>query len=154
MFSGSLGQGCTYDGLNPRIAQGLEYLAGQDLEHLAEGKYPIDGQKLWLLVVNYNTKPYEEAFFEGHEHLAEVHLALDGEEQVYWAPKEEMEQDPEDEEQRAHDKYYYTGQPAGQLCLKGGRFAGFLPEDIHMTKVMTDQPRPIRKAVLKIQLEG
>ena len=154
MFSGSVKQKSEYGRLNERIALGLEYLAKQDLGALGPGKYTIDGQRVWLLVVDYDTKPYDEAFFEGHLHLAEVHMALEGEELVYWAPKPEMTQVPETQEQRAHDKYYFTGQPAGQLCLSRDRFICFLPEDIHMTKVMTERPRSIRKAVLKVQMDS
>lgn len=153
MITDSLKNWSLYRGVGERMAAGLEYLASREIGTYQDGRYPILGDQLWLLVVTYETKPYEEAFFEGHEGMAEVHLVLEGEERVYWGPKSQMQRDPVTEEQRAKNKYNYTGVPAGNTILRGDQFACFLPEDIHMTKVLVQEPQTVRKAVLKVSLE-
>lgn len=152
MIADSLKNYEQYKGACEGLDKGLAYVATHDISSYADGKYEIDGGKVWLLLVTYDTKPYEEAFFEGHSHLTEVHMMLSGEEKVYWAPIGQMKMDPASEENVTKDKYIYRGIPTGEELLSGDRFVCFFHDDIHMTKVMANKATTIRKAVIKIQM--
>ena len=50
-----------YNGLSPRLKKGLEYIATTDFSKIPAGKYELEGELIYVMVNEYNTKPSENA---------------------------------------------------------------------------------------------
>ncbi len=69
-------------GLGEAIKACFAYVESHDLASLDAGRYPIDGERLFVNVVEYETAPCEERFWEAHRAYLDVHVVLEGQEQI------------------------------------------------------------------------
>ena len=56
-----------YFNLSPGIRLALEYLARTDLGALGEGRHDVDGDRVFALVSDYDTRCSSETFWEAHQ---------------------------------------------------------------------------------------
>lgn len=56
-----------YQSVNERIAKGFEFLHNTDLDAIPSGKHDIDGDTIFALVQEYQTKPLAECKLESHK---------------------------------------------------------------------------------------
>lgn len=80
-----------YKGLLRNLDTAIDYLEGRDLGKLEPGRYPIDGEKVIVLVQAYETKKPETADYECHRRYIDIQFALSGEEVCYAVPLSELE---------------------------------------------------------------
>ena len=133
---------------NERFAQGFEYLSSLDPAQ-EEGKYPIDGENLFCMVQNYETKPPEGQEFEAHRQYADIQILLAGEESILWAPRSSLSvSEPYTEDAELY--HLVTG--GTEIVLKPGLFSVFLPEDAHAPCLAHGSPAMVKKAVVKVKL--
>jgi YhcH/YjgK/YiaL family protein len=140
----------TYYKLSPRIEAGLRFLQRSDLQTLPVGTMELDGERLFALIQEYPTKRPEETFWETHKKYIDVQYIVSGAEVMRFAPRQSMQLKEEYNPQR--DIFVWTGD-GQQLVLSAGCFVIFHPHDVHMGGLLIDQPRPIRKIVLKLAVE-
>ncbi|TLS66730.1 DUF386 domain-containing protein [Mariprofundus erugo] len=136
-----------YQGLGDGVSKALEFLVSHDLEALSIGKHEIDGQCVYALVSEYETKPADSSFFERHELYVDVQYVVRGEESIGYAPlQDQVVVKPYHEE---HDYALHSGN-ASFVNLCGGMFAIFFPGDLHMPGI-SDVPGSVRKIVVKVK---
>ncbi len=139
----------SYTSLHPRFARVLDFVQRQPLEQLPEGKHEIDGQNLFVIVAEYETKLVEDCIFEAHRKYIDVQVMLRGEERMGFAPLSRGEAEPYQEER---DLTIVRGN-SDFLLLSEGYFTIFFPQDAHIPGVMDQQqPNKVRKAIFKIAL--
>lgn len=138
-----------YRGLGPNFARAFDFLAGPEWRSLPDGRHEIDGQRLIALPQSYTTRPREKGRWEAHRRYADIQLIVRGREMMGFAPLDQLAvEQPYDP---ATDCLFLTGQ--GQLLtVAEGEFAVFLPQDAHMPCLAIDEPQPIAKIVLKVEL--
>lgn len=129
----------------------LEYAASHDLKALDSGTYQIDGDRVFVNVVEYTTTTPENRFWEAHKKYLDVHLMLDGIEQIdvnfIWnmAVKEFVEED---------DFLPMQGDKKFSVVLEPGDFLVCYPCDGHRTAVAAKEKVKIKKAIFKIAIEN
>ncbi len=64
------------------VQEALDWAAGHDLAALPCGQHAIDGDRLFVNVVEYETKQPEERFWEAHKAYLDVHVTISGREQI------------------------------------------------------------------------
>ena len=69
-----------YRPLSPRIAAALDFLHDVDLACLAEGRYDIDGDRIFALVQSYVTVPSAEGSWEAHRRYLDLQHVVQGRE--------------------------------------------------------------------------
>ncbi len=138
-----------YTALGPRIARGLEFLAGTDLEALEAGKHELDGKKLFVLVSDYVTKPQSEGRWEAHRHYLDLQYMVTGVERMGVAPATYLR---ETEYQADRDIVWLEGS-GDFLTFAAGQFMLLGPGDAHMPGIAVNHPVKGRKIVVKIALE-
>ena len=74
-----------YAGISERIKKALNYIQNTDFIKLETGKYDIDGENIYALVNEYETKDAKESFLEGHRNYIDVQFIIDGAEQIGYA---------------------------------------------------------------------
>lgn len=117
-----------------------------------DGKYEIDGDKLYAAVMTYQTRSAEEAKFEAHQKYIDIQLLLDGREFMDISIGEKLSVDTaySDEKDVAFFKSpkYFTS-----VLLEPGRFAVLYPDDIHRPCRKIENPEQVRKMVIKVRTD-
>ena len=141
-----------YNNLGQRIAIGLALLNEESVRDAAPGKYEVEGENLFYIVDEYETKPVEEGRFEIHRKYLDIQYIISGEERIGVAPLEGLiEETPYDGKQ---DLAFYKYEPAmSKLVLKQGMFAIFWPNEPHMPGRSIDKAGTVKKIVIKVRME-
>ncbi|MNZ89744.1 Toxin-antitoxin biofilm protein TabA [compost metagenome] len=148
MIVGSL-QSLSYTSSHAVISKALQelikILEGSDLP---VGRIEIQGDQLYVNIMAYQTKSFEEQVAEKHEEYIDIHYVIEGYETIGWSP---MRADliPTQPYDQDSDFALYEPQPDELMIqMKPGLFAVFFPDDIHRPGMgdMTD----VKKAVIKI----
>ena len=136
----------SYRGLAPRVLAGLEALRDTDFAALADGDYPLDGDKLYMKVMTLSTKAVNDRP-EAHKRYIDIQYVLEGEERIGVAALDDM--DCEVEANPAGDIWFYRG-TTSELPLSGSRFVVLFPQDAHAPCIAVGEPKTIRKVVVKV----
>jgi YhcH/YjgK/YiaL family protein len=144
-----LTQSSRYTSLHTGLAEAFRFLARADLTTLPEGRYPIDGTRIYALVQEYQTKPLADGFLEAHRNYLDVQFIVCGEEWIGYAPlTDQAVQTPYD---AARDIAFYQG--GCSPCRMGpGMFAIFFPADAHLPARTVTTPGRVRKVVVKVSV--
>lgn len=141
-----LSQHAPYTSIHPGFAAGFEFLRRPDLATLAAGRYAIDGERIYAIVQDYETKPWGEGFLEVHRRYTDIQYIVSGEEFIGYAPLEK--QPVKERYDEATDIAFLYG-PSDPTLMRSGMFAIFFPHDAHMPARTTSVPSAVRKVVVK-----
>lgn len=137
-----------YKPINPNFYQVFDFIKNNDLQNIELGKHIIDGDKVFVMILEYNTQDVSECKSETHKKYIDIQYMISGEENVgITSLHNEVPTTPYNEN---GDFMFYTLDNLPQLPLKENHFAIFFPDDIHKTMIETDRPKPLRKAVFKV----
>ena len=67
-----------YGGLGRKIAIGLALLNEDSVRQAAPGKYAVEGEELFYVVDEYETKPVEEGRLEIHRKYMDIQYIVSG----------------------------------------------------------------------------
>lgn len=139
-----------YKGLSEDIYLGLKFLkeATPDIEN---GVHEIS-PRVKAIVSEYKTKEVNEYGFEAHKQYIDIQYLLKGIEMICCLPVEQLkETKPYSEE---NDAAFYTANTNSiELTLGNGYFAIFYPQDGHMPQLCVDEPKDVKKMVVKVRIE-
>lgn len=138
-----------YFSLGKGFETGFRFLLEKDLLSLAEGRYDIDGEDIFLLISNYDTKDPEEKKPEAHRRYADIQYMVSGKEQIGYAHLEDQKITAEYDTRK--DIIFYD-EVSFYFKLPKGKFAIFLPDDIHMPGIIDGEIMQVKKAVVKVKL--
>lgn len=137
--------------LQPAIQECFAYLQSHNLAAYEKGSYPIDGKRIFVNVAEYQTTSPQERFWEAHREYLDLHVALQGREQIDLGFVWKMQQGAYVEKD---DFLPLEGEKNGSVILEPGDFLVCYPEDAHRTAVAAGQAEDIKKAIFKIHIEG
>lgn len=139
----------TYKGLSLDIYSGLLFLQ-QATPDLAPGTYQIS-PRVKAIVSEYETKVKNEVGYEAHRKNIDIQYLLKGEERVACLSLEKLKETKPYSEEK--DAVFFTAsvQPI-EMTLGGGYFAIFFPQDGHMLQLSVDEPKMVKKVVVKVEI--
>jgi YhcH/YjgK/YiaL family protein len=137
-----------YAKLGSNIGPALEYLRTTDFSRLENGRHEIDGEEMFLLLSDYETKDPAECKIEAHRKYADVQCMIKGTEQIGYAPFDGRPSITVYDEN--NDYILYEGR-VSYIDFHEGMFAIFFPKDLHMPGVGEANSR-VRKAVVKVKI--
>ncbi|GAB4369760.1 MAG: YhcH/YjgK/YiaL family protein [Spirochaetales bacterium] len=141
-----------YYGLIPDLNKTLKYLATEKdvIKALPEGKHPIDGDRVIIQVMTYDTKDLAQARFEAHRKYIDIQFVLDGKEACYARSLEGLEAaEPFNDEK---DVGFFRGEGGAFLPLEPGVFTVFFPWDAHKPSCDWEGKHKVRKVVVKVKV--
>ncbi len=138
-----------YRSLSERLKKGLEFLEEIDFDTIEPGRYNIEGDEVYAMVQEYETKTPENAKIEAHERYIDIQYVVKGEETMGYALLED--QDIKTPYNAEKDVVFFNAEYS-KILLKEGMFGIFFPTDIHAPGLMTDAPKPVKKVVVKVLL--
>ena len=118
-----------YKGLHPNLDKAIDWLNSHTLDALENGKTIIDGENVFVNVMDADLRDADGAAFEYHRRY---------------------EQGEFDEE---NDFGLRTGPEHCGMTLGEGRFAVFFPGELHKPSCKTPGCDHVRKAVVKILMK-
>jgi biofilm protein TabA len=133
--------------LGSRVGEALEYLATTDFSKIPDGKYELDGQRLFAHVQRYRPKAIGEIVWESHRNYIDVQYMAEGAERMGYAmlsdlPPVKEAYDPQ------RDVVFYDAQ--GELfTISQGSFVVFTPHDVHAPALAVEYPNAVGE-VLKV----
>ena len=150
MIFGNINHEKTYSNLDKDLLTCFEYAKNNELVSFEKGSYEIDGKDIFVNIVEYDTCEKEDRFWEAHKNYLDLHLMLDGKEQIDVNFIGNMEQKDFVEKD---DFLPLEGDKNGHVILEKGDFLICYPNDGHRTAVKIEKPEKIKKAIFKIIIE-
>lgn len=135
--------------LEEKIRECFNYAAANELINYEKGSHPIDGDRLFVNIVEYETTSPDNRFWEAHRDYLDLHLMLRGPEQIDLNFIDNMVQGefvPKD------DFLPLEGEPNSHVVLTDDDFLVCYPVDGHRTAVAVNGPAAIKKAIFKIKI--
>jgi len=149
MIIDTLANAGLYGGMNSRLAAAFDYLRKNDFNPLADGRYDLDGDRLFALVQRYDSKPRDRGKWEAHRKYIDVQYIVQGIERMGYANVKRLKvTQPYDEK---GDCELFDG-PGDFLTCPAGAFMVFAPADAHMPGLAVTKPEPVIKVVVKVKI--
>jgi len=151
MIFGNLEFANRYDFLNEKLQRCFSYIQENDLRTFENGVYHIDGDDIFVNVVEYTTTTIENRFWETHRTYVDIHVMLTGTEEIALNFLQNMtEKQPYSEKE---DMLLLEGSKNSSVCLKENDFLICFPEDAHCTGIQVSEPQKLKKAIFKIKVD-
>lgn len=138
----------TYVSISGGLAKGLWLLQETDFSALEQGKYTVDGDELYFMVQNYQSRPENETA-EAHRKYIDIQYMVSGEELIGIGGLSDMTEEVEANPEK--DYWLYHG-PMTKIRLNEGYFAVMFPQDAHAPGIAVNEPSPVKKIVVKVQI--
>lgn len=138
-----------YKSIHPGVKKALNYIKNTNFNDLPMGKHEIEGNDLFVIFKEYQTKQVDGNLLESHLKYIDVQYIVDGVEQM--GVTMHTGQEPE-KEYDAVDDYVLFDEPYDVITVTKGMFAIFFPDDIHMPDITTGVPSQVKKAVIKVKI--
>lgn len=135
-----------YQGKCKNLDTAIAYLRSHDLAALPLGRSEVDGEAVFINVMETALRPAEGAAFEYHRSYADLQVNITGAERWGWASEAALQGDYDPKS----DVGFSTGPEHAVGVLGGGRFVLFEPGEHHKPSCETDTCKTVRKAVVKI----
>jgi len=131
----------------------LMYLANTNFNSIPDGRYPIQGDDIYVTIKETVTKDKNEAKPEVHRRYVDVQYIIVGIEKIGYA-RDNGKNDIYADMLKEKDLLLYKDlENESELILVPGCFAVFFPEDAHRAACRYKDITKIRKAVVKINIE-
>jgi YhcH/YjgK/YiaL family protein len=123
------------------------FIRSSDLQTMAPGKYPIDGDNAWAIISQGPTKALDSVKWESHRKYIDLHEVISGRERIGVASidKATVTEPFTDKSDNAHyqaEGTFYTAGP--------GTFFLFFPHDLHRPGIAAEGSPTDKKLVIKI----
>jgi YhcH/YjgK/YiaL family protein len=140
-----------YHAIGPRFAAGLKWLERFSPD-MADGRYDLDGDRVFALVQSYETEVAAAKKYESHRLHADIQFVASGNEVIYYAPVAALRSLTNYNENGDYLLYRDPSSAATPLALTPGSFAIFFPQDGHKPGCIAGARGHVKKAVIKIRL--
>jgi YhcH/YjgK/YiaL family protein len=119
-----------------------------------DGRYTIDGEDIFAIVMSYHTSAPELAVFESHQKYVDIQTVITGGEGFECAFRDELNViTPYD---AAKDAAFYERTSGGQTCVDvfPGTFVMLYPHDAHIAGLIVGEgSQLVKKVVVKVKVE-
>lgn len=138
-----------YYSVNQRFKTALEFLEGNDLDALKEGRYEIDSDNVFAIVAEYNTKIKDVSGWEAHKKYIDIQYVVKGREFIGYNNIDSMMKKTEYDNQK--DILFFNGD-GDFVKLEEGMFGIYFPEDVHMPAISCAEGDKVKKVVIKVKI--
>lgn len=133
---------------NKNYRKALEFIANTDLNALENGKHPIDGDNLFVNIVDSQLKTPEQARLEVHNVYIDIQVPLSKAESYGVKPRTETT-GPEGDFNTEKDILFYTDKNWQTITVDKGQPITFDPDTAHAPLIGEGT---IHKAIFKVKV--
>lgn len=127
------------------------FLKNNDLNKIARGKYPIDGDNVFASVTIDSSKNFDKTNWESHRKYIDLQYVINGEELIGVYPVSKATVTREYDEKRESANYSADGK---LYSATPGTFFLFFPSDAHRPNITPGGNKVVKKIVIKIKYTG
>ncbi len=149
MILDSISNAELYYSVSPRLAKAFEYIQSTDLESLEEGRYAIDGDDIFVNIVERDLKKAEDAKLEVHNNYIDIQIVVSGDDEGFGYLERCKLQKPAAEFNTVKDIQLFDDVPQTIYYIRPGQFTLVMPEDAHAPLIGSGR---VKKAVVKVKL--
>lgn len=135
--------------LNPKLQSKLNFLKETDFSKYPVGRHEMDGES-YFVVIEYETKPVEDCFWEAHQKYLDIQYYLEGTEKM--AVDHIDRQKVKEQYNEEKDMTIYEGEVDSVVTMNPGDVAVLFPEDSHMPSIIAKEKQKVRKIVIKAKI--
>ena len=136
-------------GMHKNFRTAFDYLLRTDFTHVANGKYPLDGENVFAIVNRYETQSAEELKWEAHRKYIDIQFVASGDEQIGIVEIGKMTTATEYDETK--DVQFFSGE--GEFFALGEKmFAIIFPHEVHKPGIAVDGTSQVLKVVIKVRV--
>ncbi|MFR9602907.1 MAG: YhcH/YjgK/YiaL family protein [Rikenellaceae bacterium] len=147
MILDSLKNASLYYGVCPRMEKAFELLSQIDLSTLELGKHLLDGEEIFVNVLERDLKEVADAKVEVHNLYADIQILVEGENEGFgWIERKDLTQ-PKSEFDTAKDVQLFDDAYQTIYDLRKGQFTILMPEDGHAPMIGKGK---VKKAIVKV----
>ena len=136
-----------YASLSPAIAEAFDFLRHNDITSLADGRYQIRGEEIFMTVSSADLRSKESALLEVHDNYIDIQIVLSGRETFGWAERSALGS-ARSEFDKQKDILFFDDEPTLYFTLGAGEFAVFFPTDAHAPLIGQGRGR---KCIIKVK---
>lgn len=148
MIIDNLSNSNIYSHLSERIARAFQYLKVNDFYMITPGKYEIDGDNVFAIVAEYQTRDESEGKPESHKKYIDVQFVVKGSELIGYATLGDQEIISDYNEE--NDITFYKSETSF-VRIDEGMFAIFFPDDVHLPGIKVNEKSFLKKVVVKVK---
>ena len=132
---------------NPNYARALEYIRNTDLNSLESGKHLIDGDNLFVNIVDSKMKTPEEARLEVHDRYIDIQVPLSKAESFGVKPRSACTE-PDGEFNAEKDILFYKDKDWETVTVEAGKAVTFDTDTAHAPLIGEGT---VHKAIFKVK---
>ncbi len=137
-----------------RMEKAVNFLLNEDLGKLTPGRIPIDGENVYVKVMDYETIPFEELKYEAHKKYIDIHYVISGKEAIWCVDTAKMEQtDSYNLEKDVFHGIAKNPEDLSKVVLSCGDLGIMYPTDAHAPKGIAGHSMIVHKIVVKVGLD-
>jgi YhcH/YjgK/YiaL family protein len=141
-----------YTGLSDGLKKAFEILADRTLSSKEDGRYDVDGDKLYYIIQHYTTKPIERDKLEAHRKYIDIQVVISGGELLAYASIEGLAvAQPYSEDKDI--AFYHAPDKVSMVTLRPGVFCILFPQDGHIPCCQLNGPSDVHKVVIKVKID-
>ncbi|NSW90390.1 MAG: YhcH/YjgK/YiaL family protein [Firmicutes bacterium] len=138
-----------YYGISKKIETALKFLLNNDFSKMEPGKHEINGEEIYMMVSNYDTKTIDQGIWEAHRKYIDIQYVFEGSEYIGYANINSLKVTREYDEK---GDYLLLEGKGDLLKVEKGTFMVLFPEDAHMPCIAVDRPGKVKKIVIKVKV--
>lgn len=138
-----------YLSINTRLSTAFEYILANDFAKFEPGRYDVDGNEIYVMVSDYQTKNISECKWEAHRKYLDIQLVVKGTENFGYANIDALKTIQEYSEDK--DCTLFEGE-GDFLKLEKDTFVIAFPQDAHMPGITDGVPANVKKVVVKVKV--
>ena len=139
-----------YYNLGSRIKTALKYIEETDFDKIKAGKYEIDGENIFVIINDYETKNRQNCKLEGHQKYIDLQFIAKGSELMGYA---NLNNQKTSTKYNTEDDYAFFEGEASYTKVDENMFAIFFPSDLHLPGIYENKPSKVKKIVVKIKIK-
>ena len=136
----------------PRLEQFMHFFNNNDFEDFAAGKIKLDGDDLFVNIIDLKGKDEKSLPFEAHKDYIDIQIPLTADEQMGWKAQEDC-QNVTAEYDEGKDVELYKEKATTMLNVPVGHFVIFFPSDAHQPGI-APKGTEFRKLIVKTRVEN
>jgi len=116
--------------MHPGFRQAFEYLGSLDLAAIEDGRYEVDGDRIFMIVTHRRGKGRDGTKLECHHRYIDIQCTVGGTDLIGWKHLAECAGEGLGYDE-AKDVEFFPGKAGIWVPTPPGTFAVFFPEDVH-----------------------
>lgn len=138
-----------YDSV-PGLERFMQFFNDNDLEELPACKIKLDGDDLYVNILDFIGKKEKDCRLESHKDYIDIQIPLTDSETMGWKSQEDC-QDVTAEYDEGKDVEFYGDAPTIRMNVPTGHFVVFFPSDAHSPGIADG--KQYRKIIVKARVQ-